>query len=108
MSSEYSYANLVFLAFLSAANVITGLISMAIMNSKGRSGLLGFLLGFFFSIAGIIVCAILPEDALHLHRRMARLIPPAVPRPAPVCPRCRQPLTARVRFCPSCGAQLTP
>ncbi len=108
MSSEYSYANLVFLTVLTAANAVTGLISMAIMNSKGRSGLVGFLLGFFFSVAGIIVCAILPEDALHLHQRMTRMIPPAAPRSAPVCPRCGQPLTAIVRFCPSCGGQITP
>lgn len=41
-------------------NILSMIFSVMIMASKNRSKFVGFLLGFFFSIFGLVICACLP------------------------------------------------
>lgn len=98
----------IFLFFLAFANFITALITALILSNKGRSALLGFVMGFGLSVFGIVIAMILPEDPVHLHKRMMKFIP-ANPLPAaavPVCPNCRSALAPGAAFCARCGTRV--
>lgn len=44
-----------------------GLISFVICNKKLRSNYIGFFLGFFLGIPGIIICAFLKDYSIYIH-----------------------------------------
>lgn len=53
---------LVAIVLLVGIPVAFGVGGRALMRSKGRSGVSGFLLGLFLGIIGIVVCAVISDD----------------------------------------------
>jgi hypothetical protein len=86
------------------ASLITGTIGVRIADSKGRSGKEGFLLGFFLSVVGIIIEAVLPRaevrnvsGGLHLDRQNRKLRK---------CPHCAEMVLAEANICRYCNRDL--
>lgn len=113
--SAFFAGALVFVFIYFLASVITGLIGYGLASSKGRGGL-GFVLGFFFSLIGLIIAALLEPSQKELRRRQltgAGVQPaPYSPQPIPgtgspqaaapgYCANCQQPL--RDALCGHCG-----
>jgi len=101
--------NFIFIGILALANLTTALIAMLIMAQKGRSGLVGFAMGFSLSVFGIVIAMVLTEDPVHLHKRMMKFIPanpPPSAAPVPVCPNCRSALAPGAGFCARCGTRV--
>ena len=105
----------IFIFIYVIAGLVTGLIGYAVAASKGRGGF-GFFLGFFLSLIGIIIAAVLEPSPEERRRRevlanpsgqaipaLASIPPSSASRPAIPghCANCNQPISGAL--CASCG-----
>ena len=83
-----------------------GFVCKSMLENKGRSGGLGFILGFFFNVIGVIVCAVMPESSERMLARMQMMTPGFSPAPAVRCKNCSAALVPGTGYCPGCGAKI--
>ncbi len=89
------------------AAIVSGTACHWLAVEKGYSGCSAFLVGFFFSLLGLIAYAGLPDkksqELLKEINRMLVISPAAAVR----CPNCGNLAQPGSRYCPKCGTQLS-
>ncbi len=82
------------------ASLACGILGSFMAQSKGRSRLLGFFLGFVFAPFGLISAAMLATDERGYTRR--GLLTGELRK----CPECAEPIRREARKCRFCGSEI--
>lgn len=91
---EFLFGGSLFLAFLFC--VVTALFASAVADSKGKSGMLWLILGFFFNIVALIAIAGMPAVFSQPNKRTHMR-----------CPDCREFVYRDAKVCKCCGCKIS-
>ena len=95
-SPDYS----AFIGLVIFLGLICGLINLFIADSKGRSGCAFFLLGFFFSVIGVVIASIISPDLKALKERSLKK------GKMRKCPHCAEIVAIEATKCRYCHSTL--
>lgn len=82
--------------------IVIACITAAVANSKGRSGVAWFFLGFFFSIIALVIVAL--SSDLNKEEERARAV--AEKKKLVPCPFCREDIRPGAIKCKHCGSDI--